>query len=862
MADHSGQRIDHYHLIRLLGTGSFGEVYLADDMHRKSRVAIKVLPQLTDSDMVGFLNEARTIRLQHPHIVQVRDFGVDNHVPFIVMDYAPNGTLRHRHPRGTRIPLSTIVPYVNQVASALQYAHDERMIHRDVKPENLLLGPANEVLVSDFGIAMIAPTSRSQSVLEMAGTVSYMAPEQIRGKPRFASDQYALAVIIFEWLSGERPFTGAPMEIATQHVLAPAPLLRDKVPGLASEVEQVILTALAKDPKDRFTHIQAFATALEQAYKEQIQRQQQQARPIVPVVSPLPLSVEKPLPSPVLKKSLPASESPIIASKPSPLPPITQANSVSPSIYIPVPSVSPQSVTPAIPGPPPLPVTTTNEPARSALGNNVKLRRSRLFYPTRILFVLLIVALVGGGSYFSIRSHNDAVNVDTSLRTASGLIDQARAAVAQDPATALSRLASARTNLLAVQNTSLSETQHAQFETLQGSFTSTVQRAITAYNQHAKIVTLPCASTTSTAITSGSMPVQAKALTTIQDTAGKNSLFYVLGDDKNLYQLTAEHTLGKKVSLGNADTAHVEAVASAGSRVLALVSFPGQASTLTYKLALLLPQPDGSLQVANTLPLGMPAGYLPKFLTAWKSNVSLVLLPQAASTSPQIVSYTLAGTGKGQHFTTPPTNTTISISKSIVSLALLNAGQKSALIFLLSDGSIQSLQLANGKSVSPSPVNVLTNSSIPAPLSVSATNFALSQQTPVPTPFPQKTGPSLSVPGATLLAGSNDGSHLYVVAAAVNGIGARLLDLKLAQGPANSTPAPASSTPEVVGGGVAAQDTSLYMDLAQQYAPDHSLLDVKSMVADPKGNGFYLLTQNGQKSATSLLVAQNTPCIP
>ncbi len=725
------------------------------------------------------------------------------------------------------------------------------------------LGPANEVLVSDFGIAMIAPTSRSQSVLEMAGTVSYMAPEQIRGKPRFASDQYALAVIIFEWLSGERPFTGAPMEIATQHVLAPAPLLRDKVPGLASEVEQVILTALAKDPKDRFTRIQAFAAALEQAYREQIQWQQQQARPIVPVVSPLPLSVEKPLPSPVLEKSLPASESPIIASKPSPHPPITQANSVFPSIYVPVPSVSPQSVTPAIPGPPPLSVTTTNESAKSALGNNVKLRRSHLFYPTLIISVLLMIALVGGGgSYFFIRAHNDAANVDASLHTASGLIDQAKAAVTQDPATALNRLASARTNLLAVQNTSRSETQHAQFETLQRSFTSTVQSAITAYNQHAKIVTLPCASTSSTTITSGSMPVQAKALTTIQDTAGKNSLFYVLGDDKNLYQLTAEHTLGKKVLLENADTAHIEAVASTGSRVLALISFPAQASTLAYKLALLLPQPDGSLQVANTLPLGMPAGYLPKFLTAWKSNVSVVLLPQAASTSPQIVSYTLAGTGKGQHFNTPPTNTTISISKSIVSLALLNAGQKSALIFLLSDGSIQSLQLANGKSVSPSPVNVLTNSSIPAPLSVSATTFALSQQIPVPTPFPQTTGPSLSIPGATLLAGSDDGSHLYVVAPAVNGIGARLLDLKLAQEPANSTPAPASSTPGAVGGGVAAQDTSVYMDLVQQYAPDHSLLDVKSMVADPKGNGFYLLTHNGQKSATSLLVAQNTSCIP
>ncbi len=505
---------------------------------------------------------------------------------------------------------------------------------------------------------------------------------------------------------------------------------------------------------------------------------------------------------------------------------------------------------------------TAPQPALKTTGP----RRSRLFYPTLILFVLLIVALIAGGSYFFIRSRNDAANVDTSLRTASGLIDQAKTAVAQDPATALNRLASARTNLLAVQNTSLSDTQHAQFETLQRSFTSTVQSAITAYNQHAKIVPLPCASTSSTAITGGSMPVQAKALTIIQDTAGKNSLSYVLGDDKNLYQLTAEHTLGKKVSLGNPDTAHVEAVASTGSRVLALVSFPTQASTLTYKLTLLLPQPDGSLQVANTLPLGMPAGYLPKFLTAWNSNVSVVLLPQEPSTSPQIVSYTLAGTGKGQHFNTPPTNTTISISKSIVSLAVLNAGQKSALIFLLSDGSIQSLQLANGKSVSPSPVNVLTNSSIPAPLSVSATTFALSQQTPVPTPFPQTTGPSLSVPGATLLAGSNDGSHLYVVAPAVNGIGARLLDLKLAQGPANvsktPTPAPASSTAGAVGGGVAAQDTSVYMDLAQQYAPDHSLLDVKSMVADPKGNGFYLLTQNGQKSATSLLVAQNTSCIP
>src|SRR5437899_10154128 len=116
------------------------------------------------------------------------------------MDYAPNDTLRHRHPRGTRLPSAVFLPYVKQVASALQYAHDQKLIHRDIKPENMLLGRNNEVLLSDFGIAIMIQSSRSQHLQDTAGTIAYMAPEQLRGKPSPASDQYALGIAVYDWL--------------------------------------------------------------------------------------------------------------------------------------------------------------------------------------------------------------------------------------------------------------------------------------------------------------------------------------------------------------------------------------------------------------------------------------------------------------------------------------------------------------------------------------------------------------------------------------------------------------------------------------------------------------------------------------
>ncbi len=265
MADRIGQQLDNYRLTRLLGAGGFGEVYLAEHLYRTTQVAIKILPQLAQDDLHSFLIEARTFRLKHPNIVQVLDFGVEGRIPFIVMEYAPNGTLRQRHPKGTRVLLPTIVSYVKQVASALQYAHDERLVHRDVKPENMLIGVQNQVLLSDFGIATIAHGTASQSVEAMAGTIPYMAPEQIQGHPRSASDQYSLGVVVYQWLCGDYPFHGTLTDVAMQHLTMPPPSLREKVPAISPDVEQVVTTALAKDPKQRFGSLLAFATALEQA---------------------------------------------------------------------------------------------------------------------------------------------------------------------------------------------------------------------------------------------------------------------------------------------------------------------------------------------------------------------------------------------------------------------------------------------------------------------------------------------------------------------------------------------------------------------------------------------------------------------
>jgi len=257
-------QLGNYTLIRLLGHGGFADVYLGQHLRLHSYAAVKLLHTHLDEDAgEHFLREAQTLaRLEHPHIVRILDYDVQNGMPFLVMTYAPYSTLRERFPRGTSHPLSVILPSVKQVAEALQYAHTARIIHRDIKPENMLIGQRGEVLLSDFGIATIMQSTRT-STQNVAGTMAYMAPEQILAHPHPASDQYALGVVVYEWLTSDRPFHGTPAEIAAKHLSVPPPSLRVKVPSLPQALEKVVLKALAKDPEKRFEHVLAFVEALE-----------------------------------------------------------------------------------------------------------------------------------------------------------------------------------------------------------------------------------------------------------------------------------------------------------------------------------------------------------------------------------------------------------------------------------------------------------------------------------------------------------------------------------------------------------------------------------------------------------------------
>ena len=298
MDDREGQQIGQYRLIRRIGQGGFGTVYIGEDTTNKSEVAIKVLPSdLSREELDKFLAQVRVASaFNHPHIIRILAFGEENGTPYLVMDYAPYGSLRELHPRGTQLPLSTIVSYLKQIADALQYIHDQNMIHRDIKPHNMLLGPNHEILLSDFGIAVASESMgyRRQKVQEFEGTILYAAPEQIRGRSRFASDQYALGVLVYEWLSGSCPFYGTVEEVASQHTLVPPPPLREKLPTISPAIEQVVLKALAKDVDKRFESVQAFAIALERASRLDLASKRQATPNPLISSSPLPLTIPSP----------------------------------------------------------------------------------------------------------------------------------------------------------------------------------------------------------------------------------------------------------------------------------------------------------------------------------------------------------------------------------------------------------------------------------------------------------------------------------------------------------------------------------------------------------------------------------------
>lgn len=264
-------QLGNYRLLRHIGQGGFADVYLGEQIHINIYAAIKLLKtQLEEANFAKFRQEARIIgSLTHPNIVALYDFGIDpvSATPYLIMQYAPGGSLRKRHPLHSRLAPELVLTYGEQIAAALDYAHREQIIHRDVKPENMLIGQHGDILLSDFGIATLVDSATNEATPTIAGTYAYMAPEQHRGHSLPASDQYALAVVFYEWLCGERPFKGTPLQVATQHVQVKPPPLRFYNPNIPPALEEVVLKALAKNPEQRFPGVGAFLAAFRQIIK-------------------------------------------------------------------------------------------------------------------------------------------------------------------------------------------------------------------------------------------------------------------------------------------------------------------------------------------------------------------------------------------------------------------------------------------------------------------------------------------------------------------------------------------------------------------------------------------------------------------
>src|SRR5947209_12563590 len=169
--DRIGQQLGNYRITRVLGQGGFADVYLGEHIYLKRPAALKLLrTSLRESDIANFLAEAQTLAsLNHPSIVRVLEYVVEQDMPVLIMDYAPEGTIRNRHPRNSVLPLKTVVTYSKQIAIALQYAHNHNIIHRDVKPENMLFGPQGQLLLSDFGLALLTSSTDFLSTQKTGG---------------------------------------------------------------------------------------------------------------------------------------------------------------------------------------------------------------------------------------------------------------------------------------------------------------------------------------------------------------------------------------------------------------------------------------------------------------------------------------------------------------------------------------------------------------------------------------------------------------------------------------------------------------------------------------------------------------------
>jgi predicted Ser/Thr protein kinase len=256
-----------YELHERIGAGGMSEVFRATDTRLGRPVAVKLLSPSLAADPVfleRFAREARVLAaLRHPNVVQVYDYGKAEGTEFLAMEYVSGRSLKELGPVGEDEALRL----VGEAAAGLQAAHDRGVVHRDVKPHNLLVDEAGAVRVTDFGIARSMDVEGTVGDGTLIGTAQYLSPEQVRGEPAdYRSDVYALGVVLFELLCGRPPFEGdSPVAVAIKHRDEPPPRPRSLCPELAPETEAVVRRALEKEPSRRFQSAAQMADALARA---------------------------------------------------------------------------------------------------------------------------------------------------------------------------------------------------------------------------------------------------------------------------------------------------------------------------------------------------------------------------------------------------------------------------------------------------------------------------------------------------------------------------------------------------------------------------------------------------------------------
>lgn len=273
--DHNGyvgRQIGNYRLVEKVGSGGFGSVYRAEHVLIERSVAIKLLLQVhfhSEVDRDSFIKEARVLEsLKHPHILHLLDVGIEQELLYIITDFAAGGSLEgyvQRQPSRT-LPLTTALPILSQIGEAIQYAHEENIVHRDLKPGNILFDAHQQVLLADFGIATFITERNLKHTVTIIGSPPYMAPELFDGDIRKECDQYALACVAYELLTGRNLFNlprNAPaMGWAKRHMEEqPIPPTQFN-PAIPSHIEQAILKALAKKYDERFPDVKSFIAAL------------------------------------------------------------------------------------------------------------------------------------------------------------------------------------------------------------------------------------------------------------------------------------------------------------------------------------------------------------------------------------------------------------------------------------------------------------------------------------------------------------------------------------------------------------------------------------------------------------------------